>query len=350
MGIRKYLKYLDYIFLVATGCLFVFGSVQKYGKYSLPASIALTFFIIGVWLVQGKKIKLPKNFILYLIFLIVLVAHILIFKGDTTYFLLFLSSGLYWLVSANLKEDYLQKLFFPFLVFFGFLMAALYLGFLVSGVNSLGSGSLFLPLYKSTLHNHLGDVWAIILVGVIYKMFQKKEKWQIPLLIFGLLIILQSLSRSAVVSLAVGSFYVYYKEGRGVGSKKIFALVLAATVIMFIFSSTFKTTLFSRPYIAEGINSFLVSPLGIGVGKFGDISKESALAHNIILEILAGMGIFSFIFIYWLIKVFKFLKTQGISVLYSAVFLAIFANFFFDTTYTIPTMVWLWFITLGLIF
>jgi hypothetical protein len=349
MKLKNILGYYDYIFIFISLIVFVFGSTERYQNYTLPISIASILLLFGFWLIRGKKIEIPKNYILYLVFIGLLLVLYFVFGGEINYFLLFLSGGLYWLSIYNLR-DFVSKYFLTFLITFGFAMAGVYIVSMARGVYFSSSNDLFLPIASGVLHNHLGDLWAIILVGAFYKILQKYEWWQIPLAIFGIVLIAQSYSRSAIVALVVGSLYVYYKSDKKKEMKKIFEISLVIATLLFLFFSAFKTTLFSRPYYLEGLNSFIKSPLGTGMGNFSKVSPESSLAHNIILEILSGIGIFSAVFIVWLIKVFKSFTTGNSSILYKALFLAIFVNFFFDTTYIIPAMVWIWFSTLALAF
>jgi O-antigen ligase len=97
------------------------------------------------------------------------------------------------------------------------------------------------------------------------------------------------------------------------------------------------------------------------MGNFRIISLDSAnhlwgmdtfsfIAHNIILEILTGMGIVGFSFLVWLVVILKDVwhNNRGKDIVYQALFVALGVNFLFDTTYIIPTMLWLWFASLGL--
>ena len=82
------------------------------------------------------------------------------------------------------------------------------------------------------------------------------------------------------------------------------------------------------------------------MGNFLFSNEKTAFAHNIVLEVVVGVGVLGVFFVAWLIKVLLDIVRRGKS-LYSALFVALTVNFFFDTTYYIPTMIWLWFIFLG---
>ncbi|OGM59246.1 hypothetical protein A3A75_03925 [Candidatus Woesebacteria bacterium RIFCSPLOWO2_01_FULL_39_10] len=102
------------------------------------------------------------------------------------------------------------------------------------------------------------------------------------------------------------------------------------------------------------------NPFGIGVGNFvytsyankdfiSGLNSFSFYAHNIFLEVISGMGILGLSFIFWFIKVFtKVMNSSNSRIIFTAIFLVLTVNFMFDITYFNPTMMWLWFISLGL--
>jgi O-antigen ligase len=107
---------------------------------------------------------------------------------------------------------------------------------------------------------------------------------------------------------------------------------------------------------------FVHNPFGIGVGNFTTISGSSTtnqllnmrgfsgLTHNIALEFLVGMGVLGLTFVAWLAQVLKSVwkNKEQKNLLFQAIFITLGVNFLFDYTYTIPAMLWLWFMTLGL--
>jgi len=132
-------------------------------------------------------------------------------------------------------------------------------------------------------------------------------------------------------------------------------------VALFVFAGAQKITLLSRPYFVQGIVGFIRNPQGVGMGNFGSISSDpanhllgmsdlSSVAHNIILEILTGMGVFGFAFLAWLAVVLKGIwrNNKKNDIVFQAIFISLGVNFLFNTTYCIPAMLWLWFATLGL--
>jgi hypothetical protein len=228
-------------------------------------------------------------------------------------------------------------------------MTIIYLTAITNNFFYIPQGSLILPLSSKVLHNHLGDLWAITLVAISYLVFMKKQKLYLLLIAIGFILIGLSLSRSAILSIVVGIGYIFHNSPPNKNYKHAFIVIGALCLLLFLYFGIYKTTLFSRPYFLEGFTSLVNTPLGIGVGNFDQVSSESSLAHNILIEMVTGMGIFSVVFILWLGKVFKSFLKKDTNILYEAIFIAIFVNFCFDTTYNIPSMVWLWFSTLALI-
>jgi hypothetical protein len=181
------------------------------------------------------------------------------------------------------------------------------------------------------------------------------------LLAVGIYFLAISLSRSAYLALGVGIFYLFNKLGLTNKYKKLYVLFIILGALLFIYAAAFKSTLFARPYFEQVVWGLGKWPLGVGVGNFGLISKDpsapwwsevasnfSTLTHNVALEMVAGMGVLGLSFLGWLVYVLLDTIKNSRKALFTAVFLAITSNFMFDTTYYIPTMIWLWFIFLGL--
>jgi O-antigen ligase len=194
-------------------------------------------------------------------------------------------------------------------------------------------------------------------VVLYYLIRQKQRVLYYFLFILGFSFLAISLSRSAFVALAVGVLYIFLKNQEK--GKKLFWAVIVFVGILFLLIGAFKTTLFSRIYFIEAILGFLHNLSGVGIGNFIKISANSAnqvfgvdfvssFAHNIILEVLTGMGVLGLTFVYFVFDVSYSIFKNSKNVLATAVFFAIFTNFFFDTTYVVSGMFWLWFISLGL--
>lgn len=309
-----------------------------------------------------KKLVLPHGFILYTLFLLLFLLSLTWSQNVKTsfeYFTLFFGGGLFWLSFYNLQKE-IGKEFENILILLGIVFGGLFLTYKITGDIPVKSGTLYTlsSLYKN--HNHLGDYWAIILTIAGYHMIRGQKRWHWLLLIPGIYFLTTSLSRTAFLSLAVGGYFVFLKQGWIKGHKKFFRLFLALIVVLFLFTGMQKTTLFSRPYFVQGVVGLFRKPLGVGVGNFGLISSDpanqllgaanfSSMAHNIVLEVFAGMGFLGMVFAVWLFSVAKSVwNSNNRAVVYQAAFIILMINFFFDTTYFIPAMLWLWFMFLGL--
>jgi hypothetical protein len=315
------------------------------------------FLVLAVFILR-KKLAFPKNFWIYLTFLLLFSLSIfwsLDRKVSFNYLLFFLGGGLFWLSSYNLKDEQISWL--PdLIVILGLSFLILFLVFRFSGDWLLLSWSL---VYKSSAnHIHLGDYWVLVMLVVIWWMTKKARWWHFILIWIGTVVIMFSSSRSAILAFFVG--IVFFIKERIFLKKKFYYFALALLSILFIFEGGTKTTLFSRPYYIQTIAGVFHRPFGVGVGNFLKISSDkenqifgasgfSIYAHSIVFEILAGMGILGLIFAYWLIKVLVLVlkKREDYFLIYKVLFLALSANFLFDYSYTIPSMFWLWFLLLG---
>lgn len=354
----KGLKIFSFLVLSLLFLLLVFGGSGlkelSVGEWGLGLSF---LFLLAVPFIK-KKFKFPRGFSVYLIFLILLFFNV-IQKGGLKYgyyfLILFFSSGVIWVLSYNLQAS-LKKHFEKIILLAGIIFG---IGFIYSTYfihfTSNEYFSLFLPY--TNYHNHIGDFWAICLVVLYYLIRQKQRVLYYFLFILGFSFLAISLSRSAFVALAVGVLYIFSKNQEK--GKKLFWAVIVFVGILFLLIGAFKTTLFSRIYFIEAILGFLHNLSGVGMGNFIKISVNSAdqvfgvdfvssFAHNIILEVLTGMGVLGLTFVYFVFDVSYSIFKNSKNVLATAVFFAIFTNFFFDTTYVVSGMFWLWFISLGL--
>jgi hypothetical protein len=347
---------VDPLFLMSFLVLIVIGSIGILKHISIPLALTLGFFYLGIKLVSGTQINFPRHFKLYTLFLLTLLIHSLFFDGKIVYFWMFLSGGLFWLIAFN-NLSILNNWLLYFSLIFGFLMAATSIILKLNGVYFMSPDNLFLPLENWVQHNHLGDLWAIILIPVIYKLVKKIDYKYIIILLVGIAIIATSSSRSAIFALAAGTVLLLtgLSEDAAV-SKQAFLIKKRLNIILFflggvlIYFSLSKSIFASRPYFYEAILGTLVHPLGNGIGNFGLITNSTNIVHNLVLEVLLGLGIFSFIFFIWLYKIFGQLTSLPIKnpAMY-AMWLGFFVNFFFDSTYVIPGMLWFSFLLLAFV-
>jgi hypothetical protein len=209
-------------------------------------------------------------------------------------------------------------------------------------------------------HYHIGDLWAFALVLILGKNWGKFDLKTWILLDLGFLFLVLSNARSSYLSLIVGFVYFIVKKyGVGQFKKVVPAVFMILITTLFIFSSITKTTIFSRPYFLQSIEGFIKHPFGVGMGNFkqigleyyaktGDTSKFSLYTHNLFLEALSGIGIFSIVFLAFLFLTAKDVLTEKKRNLeWGALIFAILTNFMFDTTYTIPGLIWILFIAIG---
>lgn len=318
-----------------------------------------------IWL-QKRKILFPPFIILYSLFLILFLLNTFVISVDTEkslgVFSLFLSGGLFWVVSYNLKKEF-TLYFDKLIIVLGLVFAGLYFyNNLFADPNFVSPWSLYLNYSAYRNHNNLGDLWAIVLTVVIYYLFKNPKNilfWLFTVLGSNLLYVSQS--RAALVSLAAGVLYLAKEKGWIGKYKAIMSLFIAISIGLFLIIGTQKTTLFTRQYYVQGLLGFIHNPQGVGVGNFDIISRNpdnhilglshfSSVAHNIVLEMMSGMGILGFVFVWWIIKVLReaWEDKDKRNLVYRAVFIALFVNFFFHSSYFIPTMLWLGFGSLGL--
>ncbi len=307
--------------------------------------------------------KFPNSLVLYELFLIVLLLYQIIgmnSKYSLKFLLLFLSGGVFWIAFYNLKKVNLK-----FITDLIIVLGLIYLG--INIFNSIFYSSEFYYqslIYQATLnHNHIGDYWVLVALISYSRFMEKKNKANIILLIISIMVIVISGSRSALLSLFVAGFYYIYKN-KIIISKQFNYILFTGLILFFFYMSFGKTTIFSRLFLLLPIFEKKFNLFGLGMGNyykfFQDIDEStkatvgfSSVAHNIVLEVITGIGIFSFTFIVWLISNLKEMFTLNFehksNYLFPSLFLAMTINFMFDATYLIPTMFWLWLIFLGLL-
>jgi hypothetical protein len=359
MKVGRYLVIFVVFLMLFGGGL---GISQKELVEIIAFLLGLLLFFFGV---GKKKKKIPKGFLFYLVFLFFLAGSVILRSNAINSFeflMLFASGAIYWFSFYNLKKfffkDFYWLIFFLALAFG--LSALVYQVFSLKGLTPWGLVS---PYTKN--HHHLGDFWVLIVLIVLWFMRKKVSWWHMIFLFLGFLVLAMSLSRSAYVALLVGAIFLA-KKGHLLVNRlktKIFLTVVLGVLILVLFTAFSKTTLFARPYFIQGLIGLFHNPLGVGMGNFGKISADPAnhiwgfsgfsnVAHNIILEVVSGIGIFSVPFLIWFYLIIKdiLLKDKSdLTLLYSSLFLALGVNFLFDSTYLIPTMLILWFMLLGLI-
>lgn len=339
--------------------------------------LVVIFFIL-TW--KKKGVDFPPGFYLFAIFLIFFSLNLFWSKDfwmTFKYLLYFLAGFLFWLISYNLKDEFrnFEIVIVLLGVTFGILTIVNILRDLQLNVNSFSLDKYAVLLLQ---HHHIGDLWAVVLSIVAIKLvyYSKKKIILFILLSFGTYLMYISKSRSAFLSLIVGVLYLF----QTLPSTRKYLLTLFVFIYLayslFLFTGRTKPTILARGYYLQGIAGVIKNPLGVGVGNFGELSSDttnhilgfshySSVAMNIVLEMFAGMGVFAFVFLLWLLKVLKLILEKKVGVTSEVldffsrvtestllfpkiIFIVLTTNFMFDYTYLIPTMLWLWFISLGL--
>lgn len=349
--------------LVLIGALLVLGGLGIETSSVQYVGVVVGILLLTLSIVWRKRIEFPPGSLFYLIFLVLLLLSITWSKdreASFEYLVLFSGGGLFWVSFYNLKKEFEEE-FGKLIIILGLIFGILFIASSLSGADSVNGKSLYLQASAFRNHNHLGDLWASVLVVVGYLLIKKQKYLYWLIASVGVYFLAVSLSRGAYVALAAGIIYLFAKQNWLAKHKKALKLFVLVFVALFMFAGAQKLTLLSRPFFVQGIVGFIRNPLGVGMGNFSIISLDSAnhlwgmsafssIAHNIILEILAGMGVFGFAFLAWLAIILKdyWHNNEKKDIIYQALFIALGVNFLFDTTYYIPTMLWLWFASLGL--
>lgn len=353
------------IILFLIGILLFLGGLGVELFYIKVYGVLISLLLVGLaWFWKGK-IELPKTSKLYGVFLIFFLISLIWskdWKFSFEHFLLFLSGGLFWLAFYNLSYEFgrwLDKI----VIILGVIFGGLFIINHYWGEIQVRAWSLFLPHVSNLNHNNIGDFWSITLIVIIYYLLKKpKSPLYWPFVGLGIYFLFMGQSRSSYVALAVGVLYLFRGYGLAQKYRNILAGFVILTAVLFVFTGAFKTTLFVRPYYVQALVGLVHNPLGVGVGNFGFISTDpenwifglsqpAQVVSNIVLEIISGMGILGIVFAFWFFKVvFEVWRIRDLkSLVYPAIFLALSANFFFHVTYFVPTTLWLWFISLGIV-
>lgn len=357
--------------ILVTGILFLFAILLFLGGLGIEVELVQYFglavgmvFLFATFIIEGK-LKSPPGLSVYSVFILLFAVSILwsVDRVKTLEVLsLFLSGGIFWMVfyNLNLEESFLsvEKILLGLGVIFGALFV--YYNFFVNA--EVRWRSLFLPYSSGPNHNNIGDFWAVVFLVVSYALLKNYEKviyW--ILLAVGVYFLVASQSRSALVALFVGFTYLTKDKLEKKKYRHLVGPLVVIVVGLFLYLGLGKTTIFTRPYYFQAIAGLFRNPFGVGIGNFFEISKDEAyhllgfsgqsvVVHNIVLEVLAGMGVFGLTFGYWFFeKISEVWNKRGkTSLLYGACFLALASNFFLHSSYFNPTMFWFWFVFLGL--
>lgn len=320
-------------------------------------------------LTQEHTPEIPKHFVTILLFAVVLQIYLIFVpeKLNPFYYAVTISEGLsYWLIFYNLKNGQLilKKMIFRLSAFYSILFTISH----IFNISLIKLGSLMFT-QENPRHYYFGEFWSASLMVYLYYEFYKLKKrkfenWLKLILISatGVFFIIYSNSRGILLSGALATGYLFVKGGQiPTTVKKILPYLCAVLIGVFIFLSLGKTTLFDRPYFIQSIQAFPRHLLGVGMGNFVQIGKEferagvndmslSIYTHNIFLETLSGVGIFSIIFLIFLAQIIKDVFTTRTNFVWGGVLFLILANFMYSTSYTVPAFIWIFFAVLGVFY
>ncbi len=349
------------MFLIVLG-FFVWAGLGEYLFWTHLAGVIIGLLLLLIALVRKKKFRLPKGWLKYLLFLVILEALVFVDgnqRDSFTYWLLLLSSGLFWVLSFNCQKEirtHLSKA----VISLGLVFSGMYVFFNHLREPSINAWSLYLPTSHYFNHNNIGDLWSVVMVGVLYKLVVDKKVWKWLWLLIGVVMLGVSQSRSAYLGLVVGVCYLLYRLEWGRKYKKIGGAVIGLGVALFVITGAFKTTLGARDHYVQAVVALWKHPLGVGLGNFGEISGSpsyhlkyftdySDVVFSWPLEMMVSMGWLGLIFIWWFIEQIELVISSNDKslVMYQAMFLGLTVNLIFNLSYYVPSLLWLWFVLLG---
>ncbi len=347
---------VGFLFLAALGRQLALIKVLGLGVVGLS--------LVMIKLVNGR-IKLPRFFKGYLLILVIFGLSLLWSKDRVSSLvdvLMFVVGGGFWLLSFNLKDEW-QRYWDKLVVGLGLVLAGLW-WWRVGYIKDLTVRSFSLFEHYSGFKNHLilGDYWAVAIVLLLARLIKKPKKWLDWIwLLVGSLIVYASQSRAALVSMVVGILYLTKVKGGGQVNKWSKWLI-GMVVVMFLAFGLNKSTFLVRDYYFQSLVGLVRHPLGVGLRNFGIISRDpsnhvwgrgdfSFNAHSLVFEMISSIGVFSLVFIYWFYQVVRSIwyKKSERGLVYRVAFIALTTNFLLFASYLSPTMLWLWFVFLGMI-
>lgn len=345
--------------------IFFLGGLGSFFSIEI-AGLIISGILFLTTLGLNKPFKIPKNAYLLIIFISLQFISLFWTKNilnSIEYIILFLASLGFWLFFYN-SDDFYKKYLIRIIPVIGILF---FLLFLFTNLTKLPFITKLIPENCCTLyspysenHNHLGDYWSIVILVLLNNLLNTNSLLRLVYLFTGFLILFISKSRSAVVGILIPLYFFLDKKITKEKKKYIDYLFIFLFLTLFIVSLN-KVTIFSRPYYIQAIISLLKNPIGIGMGNFRYITSEipgfiftssfAAKAHNIFFEVTSGLGVLSIpFFVFFIQSVRETIKNKKKqNSIFSLILLSLSINFFFNVTYAIPTMLWLWFSTLGII-
>ena len=328
-------------------------------------SILLSFLSVSsgmLFVIRSKKtLIIPKHFLIFTIFALILHLYIPFVqdKIQPFYYSAVISEALfYWLIFYNIEGGKLiaKRIFITFSILYSSIL-------LITKTFDLNFFALAESIFQEAPNKHYyyNCFWVPAIILLFEKELKKIKKDRLILIIAGIVFLIISDSRTSFVAFVLSIVYMIYKRYFVIELKRKYIMIPVLLMgVLFVYLGVQKTTLFSRPYFAQSIQSFPQNPLGVGFGNFAQISDTfrgnendwtpfSGNVHNIILESLSGVGVFTILlvaFLFLIIKDVLLSKSEGI--VWGAVVIFILTSFMFDSSYAIPCFIWLLFISLGI--
>ena len=367
LAILKNKNLLINVSWIALAILFIFGGLGDVTVAITFIGVLLSYALIYFLYLSRVKILLPKGLFSYTIFLVFFLISLIWSRVQTTsliYFFMFLAGGLFWIFFYNFKGKTFLKMpyFDSMVVFLGLSFGTVTIYNLITKSTDFNPAGLTNYTFSNLNHHNIGDLWAAILGPLIFIFFKKSNNSFMTalLIVLGVFFLAISFSRSAYLSSIVGILYIMSEINMSRFIKNISYLFILLMSAMFMLSSMGKGLISHRLFFLSGFIDAFKQPFGVGIGAFGvalqsdqvllNTFQYSNIAHNLLLDVVVGLGILSFPFLYWFYKIIKnFLQnTNSATVIYKLFFLILSVNFMFNYTYVIPVILWLWFASLGL--
>jgi len=217
--------------------LLIFGGLGVEEEYIKYLGILVGVLLLVVVWIQKRKILFPKFIIAYSLFLLLFLINTFVVSVDAKKsleaFSLFLCGGLFWVALYNFKAELANK-FAYLIIFLGVIFGFLTHFYELFDLKKISPWGLYAESSAYYNHNHIGDLWALVLLVVIFYLIRTPKKYIYWLLIpLGVYFLIISQSRSALLSLFVGLYYL--AENRGLIGKYKKAFLAAVSILAIIF-------------------------------------------------------------------------------------------------------------------
>lgn len=345
------------LFYIAT---FISGINRQTVFLSIVAGLIAAIVGIIELVKNNTSLKIPKYFSLVMMFEVIILIYPLFLteKVNPFYYGLTIGIGiLYWLIFFNLDRP--NKFLKPIFISITVIYPAIYILSTVFKFNLMGLAGVVFAQESTTIHYYFGMFCAISIVTVIKNGFKNLTPGRLLIVAICIAFLILSNNRTADLSLMLALIYLFTKSRWVLGTKKNLFLLVGGIALVFILASLNKTTIFERPYFAQSIQSFPSHLWGVGMGNFNLINQYllqtssgtleiSNFTHNIFLETLSGVGVFSLVFLYFLIRLtIDIFRSKTKTATWGAIVLIFLTNFMFDSSYTMPGIIWLFFAAIG---